>query len=244
LHAHGCGVGSDAGEKELMEHGFTWLHALPFPEHITTALLVALLLLVFALRVRPKLTNTDDAIDPDDGVSARNIAEVVVEFVSGLTEGVIGEHFERYVPLLAAFFVFILVANLIGLVPGFLPPTSNFNVTLGLGLISFLAYNVYAVKAIGVGSHLKHFMGPVLLLAPLMFVVELFSQSFRPISLGIRLFANMFADHEVVSIFTSLTKVGVPVLFYVLGAFVCVVQAFVFTMLSAIYISLSVSHDH
>jgi len=227
-----------------MEHGFTWLHALPFPEHITTAVLVALLLVVFALRVRPKLTDTDAAIDPEDGVSARNIAEVVVEFINGLTEGVVGHHYERYVSLLAAFFVFILLANLIGLVPGFMPPTSNFNVTLGLGLTSFLAYNYYGIKSVGLGGHLKHFMGPVLVLAPLMLIVELFSHSFRPISLGIRLFANMFADHEVVNIFTSLTKLGIPVIFYVLAAFVCVVQAFVFTMLSAIYIALSVSHDH
>jgi F-type H+-transporting ATPase subunit a len=227
-----------------MEHGFTWLHGLPIPEHIATALLVALLLLAFALRVRPKLANTEAALDPDDGVSARNVAEGVVEAISGLAEGVIGRHFERYVPLLAAFFVFILTANLIGLVPGFVSPTSNFNVTLALGVISFLAYNVYGMKAAGVGSHLRHFLGPVIWLAPLMLLVEIFSQSFRPISLGIRLFANMFADHEVVSIFTNLTKVVVPVMFYVLGAFVCVVQAFVFTMLSAIYISLSVSHDH
>ena len=96
----------------------------------------------------------------------------------------------------------------------------------------------------GVGGHLKELLGPVVWIAPLMLVVELFSHAFRPISLGIRLFANMFADHEVVSIFTSLTKLVVPVLFYVLGAFVCVVQAFVFTMLSAIYISLSMAHDH
>ena len=227
-----------------MEHGFTWLHGLPIPEHIATALLVALLLVVFALRVRPKVSNVEAALDPDDGVSARNVAEAVVEAISGLAEGVIGHHSERYVPLLASFFVFILVANLIGLVPGFVPPTSNFNITLGLGLISFLAYNIYGMKSAGVGGHLKHFMGPVLWLAPLMVLVEIFSHSFRPISLGIRLFANMFADHEVVSIFTSLTKLVIPVLFYVLGAFVCVVQAFVFTMLSAIYISLSVSHDH
>jgi F-type H+-transporting ATPase subunit a len=227
-----------------MEHGFTWLHGLPIPEHIATALLVALLLLAFALRVRPKLVNTEAALDPDDGVSALNIAEAVVEAISGLAEGVIGHNFERYVPLLAAFFVFILTANLIGLVPGFVPPTSNFNVTLALGVISFLAYNVYGMKAAGVGGHLRHLLGPVIWLAPLMLLVELFSHSFRPISLGIRLFANMFADHELVSIFTNLTKVVVPVMFYVLGAFVCVVQAFVFTMLSAIYISLSVSHDH
>jgi len=227
-----------------MEHGFTWLHGLLIPEHVATAVLVALLLLVFALRVRPKVTNVEAALDPEDGMTARNVAEVVVEAISGIAEGVIGQHSERYVPLLVSFFVFILLANLLGLVPGFSPPTANFNITLGLGLISFFAYNFYGMKSAGVGAHLKHLLGPVALLAPLMLVVEIFSHSFRPISLGIRLFANMFADHEVVSIFTSLTKVGVPVLFYVLGAFVCVVQAFVFTMLSAIYISLSVGHDH
>jgi F-type H+-transporting ATPase subunit a len=227
-----------------MEHGYTWLHDLPIPEHITTGLLVALLLLVFALRVRPRLVNTEAALQPEDGVTTRNIAEVVVEFIRGLAEGVIGHQAEGCVPLLAAFFVFILLCNLIGLVPGFVPPTSNFNTTLGLGLISFLAYNAYGMREHGVGGHLKHLLGPVIWIAPLMLVVELFSHAFRPISLGIRLFANMFADHEVVSIFTSLTKLVVPVLFYVLGAFVCVVQAFVFTMLSAIYISLSMAHDH
>jgi len=226
-----------------MEHGYNWLHGLPLQVHVSTGILVALLLLVFALRVRPKLAHVESALDPDDGVTARNVAEAVVEAISGLAEGVIGHHSEHYVPLLSAFFVFILVSNLIGLVPGFVPPTSNFNTTLGLGLISFVAYNVYGMRELG-GEHLKHFLGPVWWLAVIMLPVELFSQGFRPISLGIRLFANMFADHEVVSIFTSMTKLLVPVLFYLLGAFVCVVQAFVFTMLSAIYISLSVSHDH
>ena len=227
-----------------MEHGYTWLQDLPIPEHVATAILVALLLVVFGLRVRSKLTNTEAALQPEDGVTARNVAEIAVEFVSGLAEGVIGHHAERCVPLLAAFFVFILASNLIGLVPGFVPPTSNFNTTLGLGIVSFLAYNAYGMREHGVGGHLKHLLGPVIWIAPLMLVVELFSHAFRPISLGIRLFANMFADHEVVSIFTNLTKVVIPVLFYVLGAFVAVVQAFVFTMLSAIYISLSMAHDH
>ena len=227
-----------------MEHGYTWLQDLPIPEHVATAILVALLLVVFGLRVRSKLTNTEAALQPEDGVTARNVAEIAVEFVSGLAQGVIGHNAERCVPLLAAFFVYILVSNLVGLVPGFVPPTSNFNTTLGLGLVSFLAYNAYGMREHGVGGHLKHLLGPVIWIAPLMLVVELFSHAFRPISLGIRLFANMFADHEVVSIFTNLTKLVIPVLFYLLGAFVCVVQAFVFTMLSAIYISLSTAHDH
>jgi len=229
----------------MEKHGFTWLSALhlPVPENTATAVLVAVLLSVVAWRVRGKLRDTEAALEPDDGVSVRNAGEVLVEGIDALAEGVIGHHHRQYVPLLAAFFVFILVSNLLGLVPGILPPTSNFSTTLGLGLVSFVAYNAYGLKAHGL-AYLKHFLGPVAFLAAFMLPIELFSHAFRPISLGIRLFANLFADHAVVGIFTELTKVGIPVMFYVLGAFVSVVQAFVFTMLSAIYIALAVSHDH
>jgi F-type H+-transporting ATPase subunit a len=228
----------------MEEHApFGWFNALPFPSQLTTAALVAAVLLTFALSVRRKLVTTESALIPDDGVTARNIAEVFVESIRDLAEGVIGHHSERYVPLLASFFAFILLGNLIGLVPGFAPPTSDFNVTFALGLIAFIAYHAYGMREHG-AKYVKQFLGPVLWLAPLMFVVELFSHVFRPVSLGIRLFANMFADHQLVEIFTDLTKVVVPVVFYCLGAFVSVVQAFVFTMLSAIYIALAVSHDH
>ncbi len=232
-----------------MEHPFTWLSALPFvkdhtlPENAATAILVVLLLLAFALRVRPRVADVDKAVEPEDGVTVRNIGEVFVEMISGIAEGVIGHHHARYVPLLAAFFAFILVSNVLGLVPGFSPPTSDINTTFGLGLTSFVAYNAYGLRE-GGAKYLKQFLGPMLVLAPLMLIIELMSHSFRPLSLGIRLFANMFADHELISIFTQLTKVGVPVIFYFLGLLVCVVQAFVFTMLSSVYISIAVSHDH
>ncbi len=226
-----------------MEHEpFTWFGALGLPEKITTAGFVAGILVLFAASVRAKLAAAN-AVDPEDGVTSRNVAEVFVEAIGGLAEGVIGHGAERYVPLLASFFAFILLSNLIGLVPGFSPPTSDFNITLGLGVVSFAAYHFYGAREHGAG-YVKQFLGSVVFLMPLMLVVELFSHLFRPVSLGIRLFANMFADHQVVEIFTGLTKLGIPVVFYVLGAFVAVVQAFVFTMLSAIYIALAVSHDH
>ena len=227
-----------------MEHEpFTWFGALGLPEKIATAGFVAGLLVVFAALVSRKLGATDAALEPEDGITARNLAEGLVEAISGLAEGVIGHGAQRYVPLLASFFVFILACNLIGLVPGFSPPTSDFNITFGLGLVSFVAYQVAGAREHGL-RYVKQFLGSVVLLYPLMLVVELFSHVFRPVSLGIRLFANMVADHQVVEIFTGLTKIGIPVAFYALGAFVCVVQAFVFTMLSAIYIALAVSHDH
>ena len=227
----------------MEDEPFTWFGALGLPEKIATAGLVAGLLVVFAARVRRKLGATEAALEPEDGVTVRNLAESLVEAISGLAEGVIGHGAERYVPLLASFFVFILACNLIGLVPGFTPPTSDFNITFGLGIVSFIAYQVAGAREHGL-RYVKQFLGSVVLLYPLMLVVELFSHVFRPISLGIRLFANMVADHEVVEIFTGLTKIGIPVAFYGLGAFVAVVQAFVFTMLSAIYIALAVSHDH
>ena len=227
----------------MEEEPFTWLGALGLPEKIATAGLVAGLLVVFAALVSRKLGATDAALEPEDGITARNLAESLVEAISGLAESVIGHGAQRYVPLLASFFVFILACNLIGLVPGFSPPTSDFNITFGLGLVSFVAYQVAGAREHGL-RYVKQFLGSVVLLYPLMLVVELFSHVFRPVSLGIRLFANMVADHQVVEIFTSLTKIGIPVAFYALGAFVCLVQAFVFTMLSAIYIALAVSHDH
>ena len=226
-----------------MEHGFTWLGSLGLPDAIATSLLVATMLILFALVARARLAAATASVEPEDGVTVRNIAETFVEGIQGLAEGVIGHGSDRYVPLLATFFIFILISNLLGLIPGFSPPTSNFNITFALGLVSFAAYNYYGVRAHGAG-YVKQFLGPMLLLAPLMLLVEIFSHAFRPISLGIRLFANMFADHKVVEMFTNLTKVGVPVIFYLLGTFVSVVQAFVFTMLTAIYIALAISHDH
>jgi len=226
-----------------MEHGFTWLGSLGLPDAIATSLLVATALIVFALVAHRRLASATASVEPEDGVTVRNVAETFVEAMHGMAEGVIGHGAERYVPLLATFFIFILISNLLGLVPGFSPPTSNFNITFALGVVSFVAYNYYGARAHGAG-YVKQFLGPILLLAPLMLLVEIFSHAFRPISLGIRLFANMFADHKVVEMFTDLTKVGVPVVFYLLGSFVSVVQAFVFTMLTAIYISLAISHDH
>jgi F-type H+-transporting ATPase subunit a len=223
-------------------HAFSWLSFVPLPQPVATAAFVGLLLVLFAFVVRRRIAASGDALAPDAGVTARNVGEVFVEMIGGLAHGVIGHHSEKYVPLLASFFAFILLCNLIGLVPGFSPPTSDFNVTFGLGIVSFAAYHLSGLRAQG-GAYLKHFLGPVVFLAPLMLVIEIFSHSFRPVSLGIRLFANMFADHRVVEIFTDLTKAVVPVVFYGLGTFVSVVQAFVFTMLTAIYIALAVTHE-
>ena len=230
-----------------MEHGFSWVAVTPglqaLPAHTATALLVMVALVLFGLRVRARLAAVSDPTVPETGLSARNIAEVVTEGITNLAEGVIGHDAGKYVPLFGSLFLFILVANLVGMLPGFTPPTDNFNITLGLGVVSFGAYNYYGVRAHGAG-YLKQFVGPLLVLAPLMLVVEGFSHIFRPASLAIRLYGNMFADHLLLGIFTDLTKVVVPVVFYILGTFVSLVQALVFTLLTIVYVGLAISHEH
>ncbi|MEW6296840.1 MAG: F0F1 ATP synthase subunit A [Thermodesulfobacteriota bacterium] len=225
-----------------------WVSVIPglntLPGHVATALLVTGALILFAYFANRQLAAAPDPAIPDDSLTLRNIAEYLTEAVSAMAESVLGHHGRDYVHLYGSFFLFILVANLWGLLPGFSPPTSNFNITLALGVLSFIAYNYYGFREQGTG-YLKHFVGPIWWLGILMVPLELIDNLVRPFSLGLRLFGNMTGDHVVLEIFTDLTKVVVPVVFYVLGAFVSLVQAFVFTLLSLVYVSLAVSHgDH
>jgi F-type H+-transporting ATPase subunit a len=230
-----------------MAHPFTWYDLFfsgvqeIFPLHTFFAMVTTVLLIFLGFLARRSLEKAKDAVVPDSGLTIRNIVEILVGFLVGLTDGIIGKEGRRFIPLFGSFFFFILTANLSGLLPGFSPPTSNLNTTLALGIVSFVAYNYFGFRALG-GQYLKHFMGPVLFLAPLFIVLEVVSHLVRPVSLGLRLFGNMFGDHLAVEIFTDLSKIGVPVVFYLLGTLVSVIQAFVFTLLSIIYVAMAVSH--
>ena len=227
-------------------HGFTWVSIIPglnaVPGYTATAALVGIGLLVWGVMARRQLAAAPDAVVPDGTLTARNSLEIFVEYFSGLVDDVVGRHGRRYMPLYAALFLFILVSNLCGVIPGFESPTSNVNVTLGLGVLSFLVYNYYGFQAHGAG-YLKHFLGPVWWLAVLMVPLELINNLLRPITLNLRLMMNLFADHLVLEIFTDLTRLVVPILFLALGAFVGIVQTFVFVILSLVYVSLAV-HEH
>jgi len=231
-----------------VEHPFTWVSVIPgldrLPAHTATAILVILALFVGAGVALRQLRGATDPVIPDATLTARNGLEIFVEWFVGFIEGILGHAGRRYMHVYATFFLFILASNLIGLLPGFAPPTSDFNVTFALGVTSFLVYNYYGVRAQGWG-YFKHFLGPVWWLAFLMLPLELIDNLVRPVSLALRLFGNMTGDHLVLEIFTGLTKIGVPVVFYVLGAFVSLIQAFVFTILSIIYLSLALAeHEH
>lgn len=251
-----------------MEHGFTWYYLLPhglqtlLQEHTFFALVSTALVVVFALRARGRLALAGDPTVPEDKLGSRNIVELLLEYVIvRQSDAIIGKSGRKYVPYFASFFFFILFSNLMGLLPGFSPPTGNLNTTVGLAVVSFAGYNIIGVREQGLG-YFKHFMGPmtslpgnsvvvklaflpVLVISVLFFLIlELFSHGFRPVSLSLRLFGNMMGDHEVIGAFISLTKLLVPVAFYALGMLVSIIQAFVFMLLSMIYVALAVSHGH
>jgi F-type H+-transporting ATPase subunit a len=234
------------------EHGFNWLNFVPivkdWPHHVSMALGVAILLMLSTLVVRRQLiramNSPGGALIPESKLTYRSFFEIVAEKLFQLTESVMGHHDAPvYFPVIGSLFTFILVSNLVGLIPGFTPPTDNLNTTLALGLFVFIYYNIAGFKAHGVG-YLKHFLGPVLWLAPLMLVIEIASHIFRPLSLALRLRGNIMGDHIVLGVFTSLVPYLLPVVFYGLGVFVAFVQAFVFCLMTMVYISLSTSHDH
>jgi F-type H+-transporting ATPase subunit a len=201
--------------------------------------LVMVILLLFALVARRALAAAADPALPDEGLTVRHLAEVIVEWLDGFVAQVSELHGARtLVPFFGSLFVFILTANVLGLIPGMEPPTSDTDLTFALATICFIFYVGQGFKAHGAG-YLKSFLGPVLFLVPLMMPIEIADNLFRPFSLGIRLYANMFADHQVLGLFTSLTYLVFPLAFYALGAIVCIVQALVFTILSISYVRMA-----
>ena len=148
-----------------------------------------------------------------------------------------------FLSFVTALGLFILLSNLMGLVPGLESPTANVVVPLGCALLTFVYYHYHGIRAHGFG-YIKQFLGPVWWLYPLMLPIEIISHFARVLSLTVRLYANMFAGDLVTLAFFSLIPVGIPLIFLGLHLGVAIVQAYVFMLLSMIYLSLAVSHDH
>ena len=202
------------------------------------------ILIVFGLLARRSLAAAADAVVPDEGISIRSISEVLVEWLDGFVRDVTEAHqWRMWVPFFGTLFLFILTCNFFGLLPGMEPPTGNSDLTFALGTICFFYYWYQGARAQGVVSLIRNeLVGPVWWLFILMIPINLADNLFRPFSLGIRLYANMFADHTVLSIFTGLTKLVVPLAFYALGSIVCVIQAIIFVVLAMSYVRLATSH--
>lgn len=233
-------------------HGFNWLSLIPgleeLPNHVVMAVIVGVTLIISTwiakFQLKTAMGSTGGALVPDPKINYRGFFEIIAENLFKLTESVIGEHEASvYFPIIGTLFVFIFASNIIGLIPGLLPPTDNLNTTLALGVFVFFYYNYAGLKAHGL-AYLKHFLGPILWLAPLMLVIEVASHVFRPLSLALRLRGNIMGDHVVLGVFSSLVPYLLPVVFYGLGVFVAFIQAFVFCLMTMVYISLSTAHDH
>ncbi|MGO8759951.1 MAG: F0F1 ATP synthase subunit A [Terracidiphilus sp.] len=199
-------------------------------------MLVAGILIAFFLIVR--LTLSVESPNP-----AQQVAEMIHEFSGGLGDQIIGHGYERFQAFATCIFLFVLLNNLLGLVPGISTPTGQPYVPLAIAVLTFLYYNFHGVRVHGF-KYIKQFLGPLPALSPLMFPIEIVSHLARVMSLTIRLYANMFASDMLTLVWFSLIPVAVPSVFLGLHAAVSVIQAFVFMLLSMIYLSMAVSHEH
>ena len=208
----------------------------PWENWLVMELLVVALIMITVAIVRGRLS----AENPG---KLQQVFELIYEFIVKTIDDVGVHHGERFIYYVGTIFIFILSMNLIGLIPGLDSPTNYPYVTVGLAIPTFLYYNVVGFREHGIG-YLKQFMGPVAWLAPLMVPIELISHFVRPISLSVRLFGNMFAGEQVTGVFLSLTYVVIPVIFMLLHVFVAVVQTYVFTLLTTIYLGQATSEEH
>ena len=206
------------------------------PEHVTYTWLAMAIIIGLSLAARFSLKKTAPT-------GVQNFMEVIVGGLNNFIEEIMGPEGKRYLTLIGSLFLFILVCNLQGLVPGFDSPTGNINTTLALALVAFTATHYIGVKRHGIG-YIKHFFGPMWLLAPFMFIIEVISHLARIMSLTFRLFGNMAAKHKLLLVLFFLYPYFLQVPILGLGLLVAFVQALVFTLLTMLYLSGSIEQAH
>jgi F-type H+-transporting ATPase subunit a len=220
--------------------------ATTLPAHSAALVVGSLIMLVAGLVYRAQLSNVKNFIIPDKGITSRNIMEALGQAMYGTAKTVMGEESaKKYFSYIIFVFLFILINNVIGVLPGSMSANQNLNTTLALGIFTFIYFNFVGIRAVGFVNYMKHFAGPMPALALLIFPIEIISVSVRPISLALRLRGNMDGDHLILGIFSELVPYIVPIPFYAMGIFVGFLQAFVFTLLTMIYIGMATAHhDH
>lgn len=231
-------------------------NAFHIPWVFQAAVLAAALLIGAGALLRRQIAAAGGGVVPDEGVTLRNVMEVLVDSLASLARDTMGEDWRSYFPVVGTIFVFILVSNLMGLVPGLGGATSDVNTTTAWAIVSFVVYNTIGVRKHGFW-YINQFLGPgflevtifgkhvhLRLLAPLFFPLEVILHLARILTLSVRLLANMFADHTVVAVWLGLVPVAVPAIFMALGLLVACLQAFVFSLLTMIYIGLALEEAH
>ena len=215
-------------------------------QHVFGMLFVLAVIVLFSSMAYSGVKNAATAIVPEGKLTIRTFVELFVGYVYDNMVTMMGKKASKFfLPLIGTCAFVIFFSNVLGLVPGMVPPTDNLNTTAALALVIFFATHIFGVKEHGL-AYFKHFLGPWLPLAPLMLPIELISHIARPVTLAVRLMANMTADHLVLGIFLTLAPwfIPVPLPLYFLGCIVVVVQTMVFCLLSTVYISMAIAHDH
>jgi F-type H+-transporting ATPase subunit a len=227
----------------ILTPGLTALHvapadaAHPIPNYIAMEILVLGLILVGAFLLRRRLSVETPG-------KFQQLMETVVEFVQNMAEEIIGHGSGRYVPLLGTLGIFIVICNVLGLVPTLDTPTGHVEVTLGCAVAAFAYYNYQGFRHHGALGYMKTFWGPIWWLGLLLFPVEILSNVFRLLSLSVRLYANMFAGKLLEESFGVISPVVLPAVMMGLHLFVSLIQAYIFVLLPAVYISLAVAEEH
>lgn len=209
----------------------------PWGNFVTLQIVVALALIVLFALLRPRLS-----MDKPGGF--QHFMEVIYGFLRGQSEEVVGHDGPKHLHVFATIFIFILAANLIGVLPGFESPTMFPQVPLGFAVAAFLYYNVAGAMKQGVFKYVLHFCGPVWWLAWLMFPIEVISHTGRMLSLTVRLFANMFASESVFLVFVGMVPLAVPMIFLGEHVFKAFLQAYIFALLMMVYVQGAVAEEH
>ena len=209
----------------------------PIPNYVAMQILVVLLLMLLFAFVRARLSVESPGV-------WQHIVETLRDFLQDMSREIIGSHSEGYTPFMLCLFLFILISNLLGLIPTFETPTATPSVPFGCAILTFGYYNLQGVLKQGLLRYLWHFTGPIWWLSWLMLPIEIISHLARLLSLTVRLWANMFAGELVTLVFFSMIPIALPVIFNALHILVAVLQAYVFVLLTAIYLSGAVATEH
>lgn len=211
--------------------------ARPWSNYVCMELLVAAIIIVVFAILKTRLSVERPG-------NFQQSFEVVQEFVHSQGQEQIEHHSDKYIAFFGTLFIFILFCNLIGVIPQCESPTKYPAVPLGCAAATFLYYNIIGIKTIGPVKYAKHFAGPLWWLAPLMIPIEIISHFARPLSLTVRLFANMYAGEQITMVFLGLTYFAIPAVFMGLHVFVSLIQAYVFMVLAMLYVGAAVAHEH
>ncbi len=207
------------------------------PDHIVLILLISLVLILFAWWMRGRLSVENPG-------RAQHLVEVIFIWIQNLMKEVIGREYRRFTPLIGTLAIYILVGNLLGMIPGFISPTSNLNVTASCGLCVYVYYNYQGFRKHGFLGYMKHFCGPVIWLAPLIFAVEIISHLARPLSLSVRLFCNIFAEEMIIGSLNNLFPFLLSSIVMFVALLLSTIQSFIFILLTMVYISGAVEEAH